>query len=504
MTVSRRAAMIGAASLPAMSLAARAASAPGTLTFGLSSYPPNLQPWSNAGTAQATVKLMMFRGLLSYAPDGSLRDELAESWGRDGETAWVFRLRDAVFHNGKPVTSADVKWTVEQVAAERSTAYLRAEFQRVERIETPDPRTVRFVMRAPTVTLPLLLANYHMPIIAAGSPADAPVGAGPFVLTAQERGVSVEFAAFNRFYRPGLPLLKSVRFAAYADENLRVAALQAGDVDVIEYVPWQSMQSIESDPALRLDSTFGPFMNLVFNGRTGPFADARLRAAVGFAIKRDEIVKAAFFGRGKPMPGLPIPEDSQFYDAARANHWAYDPDRARALLKAAGKPDGFPCALLSTAQYGMHKDTAEIVQQNLAAVGIQVELKLPDWATRVSLGNRGQYEFAVMGTAAESNDPDGLTPCLDTTLAPSYVRSFGLEAPAIHDLLNRGRAEFDPERRRAIYAEMEMAALEQAPFVGLAWRSQAYAMRQAVKGFANLPGPLSFYSGTTLEQTSNG
>ena len=87
------------------------------LRFGLSSYPPTLAPWINAGTAAGTVQLMMNRGLLSYAPDGSLQGELAESWGRDGN-AWVFKLREASFHDGTPVRAEDVKWSMEQVAAE--------------------------------------------------------------------------------------------------------------------------------------------------------------------------------------------------------------------------------------------------------------------------------------------------------------------------------------------------------------------------------------------------
>ena len=144
---------------------ARAPPLPGTLTFGLSSYPPNILPWANTGTAAATVKLMIYRGLTGFAPDGSLRAELAESWAPEGSTAWVFKLRDAMFQNGEKVTSADVKWTIEQVAGEKSTAYLRSQMQAIDKIETPDDKTVRFVMKEPAATLPLWFANFHMPII---------------------------------------------------------------------------------------------------------------------------------------------------------------------------------------------------------------------------------------------------------------------------------------------------------------------------------------------------
>ena len=86
--------------------------------------------------------------------------------------------------------------------------------------------------------------------------------------------------------------------------------------------------------------------------------------------------------------------------------------------------------------------------------GTKVTLNLPDWTTRVNLGNKGQYEFCIQGTAAENNDPDGLGALIDGELPPSMSRSFGIPAPRIHDLLAAGRAEFDPAKRKAIYAEM--------------------------------------------------
>jgi peptide/nickel transport system substrate-binding protein len=150
----------------------------------------------------------------------------------------------------------------------------------------------------------------------------------------------------------------------------------------------------------------------------------------------------------------------------------------------------------------MHKDTAAVVQQHLAEIGIQAELVLPDWPTRVTLGNRGQYEMAVMGSASEYNDPDGLTPFLAGNLAVSYVRSYGLDIPKIDELLAAGRAEFDDAKRHAIYTELQQVFLDQAPIVGLCFRDQGYAMNKQVAAFHNMPGALTFYSGTTLEQTS--
>ena len=109
------------------------------------------------------------------------------------------------------------------------------------------------------------------------------------MLTSQERGVGLEFKAFDKFYGPGVPKLKSLHMIVYADETLRVSALQSGDVDMIEYVPWQSMNALGADPKLKMDATDGPLMYLIFNGKAGPFANPKLREAVAYAADREAI-----------------------------------------------------------------------------------------------------------------------------------------------------------------------------------------------------------------------
>ena len=502
--LSRRRLVAGAATLPLAPGLARAARQPGTLSFGLSSYPPNLSPWASTGTAALTVKIQVHRGLLSFGPDAKVRGELAESWTRDGDHGWIFKLRPATFHNGAPVTSADVQWSIGQIAGEKSTAYLRGQFQDIQTVETPDPATLRIVTKSPIVTLPLLLASPFAFVLAKGSTEGGgqPIGCGPYTITNQERGVAIDLTAFDKFYKPGKPKLKKVRFVAYPDENLRVAALQAGDVDIIEYVPWQAMAAIGADKKLKLSTTDGPYMALAFNGANGPFEKEELRQAVAFAIKREEVVQAAFYGRGTVLEGPPIPKVSEYYSDKYAHVWAYDPDRAKHLMTEAGMANGFSCTLLSTAQYGMHKATAEVVQQHLAKVGINVTLNLPDWPTRVTLGNRGQYEMCVQGQAADNNDPDGLSSYIDCELPPDNSRSFGIHTPRIHELLAQGRAEFDQAKRRATYDEVQSLVIKQVPLAGLCWRAQGYGMAADVTGFANLPGGLNFYSGYSLEDVA--
>lgn len=475
-----------------------------TLRFALSAFPPSFEAWTSTGTAAGTIKLMMHRGLLSYDAQGMLRGELAESWEVDDAGVWTFHLREAKWHDGTPVTAADVAWTIEEVAKPDSAAYRQGQLALITKVETPDDRTVRIFTEEPLAILPGWFAHYHMPILKTGEPKDTQIGAGPFMLDNIERGVSVSLKAFDGYYKEGLPKLAGVEAIVYADENLRVAALEAGDVDLAEYVPWQAMEQVEGNDALKLDVVDGPFMYLTFNGSRPPFDNPKVRQAVAHAIKREDIVAAAFFNRGGALEHLPIADASEFFNPEYANAWNYDPEKSKALLAEAGYPDGFDCVMLSTAQYGMHQSTAEVCQAYLSMVGINVQLDLPEWSSRVKKGNEGQYDLAVMGTTADNNDPDGLVNVLDGALPASFVRSFALETPEISELFARGRATFDTEERKAIYKELEKVAVETVPLVGLAWRAQGYGMQSNVSGFANLPGQLTFYSGIMLEETMIG
>jgi len=503
MTLSRRSMMAGAAGTSLVTaLGTRAVRADtSVLRYGLQLYPPTFNPWQHAGTAAATVNLCYRRGLLSYAPDGKLRGELAEAWEADG-TTWNFRLRDAWFHNGEKVTSADVKYTIEQIASERSTAYLRANLQQITSIETPDDKTIRLKTARPVATLQYWLALPQAPIINRGTGAGADaVGCGPFRMEENERGVAVRFVPAARFYRPGLPKLKRLNMTVYADENARVTALQTGDVDLIEYVPWQSIDMLAANPDVKLDNTFGPFMYLIFNGRAGtPLADPRVRRAIAFAIQREDVRKAAFFGHASVVGGLPLPSDSPFYSKELAEGWSYNPARARQLMAEAGQSAGFSCNLLSNVTNRMHQSTAEVVQQNLAAIGIQTQLALPDWAGFVQRATRGQYDIAVNGTTSDSQDVDGFASVMDGSLSPAAGRSANMPTPELTRLFAEGRAEFDPAKRKAIYDEVQRLLLEQVPVCFLVKRTQAYAMRRNVQGFRNLPEQLTFHSGYTLEE----
>lgn len=497
------AAAIAASTLPLYGLPGRAQNSTGTLTVGLSAYPSNFDPFLDVGAAAAFIQQAVHRGLLGYSAAGEMRGELAESWRSVDDTTWEFVLRDATFSNGDPVTPEDVKWTLEHIGADGSTAVMKPQIDQITEIKIVDERTVHLITDGPVAVLPDWFANYYLPILPSTTtdPAAAP-GAGPFVISGQQRGEFIEVTARDDFWRNDLPKLEAIRFIIYSDENLRVAALQAGDVDLIDFVPWQSMAAIDDEPNLEVDEQAGLFMYVMFNYDFEPFKNPLVRQAIAQAIRREDVIEAAFYGRGDVLDEFPVVPGTRYENSDYADVWAYDPEKSRALLTEAGYPDGFTCRMLSTSQYSMHQDTALVVQQYLQEIGIELEMILPDWATRGQLGNEGQYDLAVQGTGWGSTDPSAWAKLLDGSSGNSVVRSYDMNYPELNEMFKQGAAELDPDRRLEIYNEIQQFVVAETPFVPLLWRVQGYGLKSSVEGFTNMPGPLTQYSGYTFETTS--
>ncbi len=478
-----------------------------SLRIGLSAYPPRFDPWGNFGIAAETVKLQSFRGLVSYGPDGSLRPELAETWVVKGGNLFEFKLREnARFHNGDRVTAHDVKFSYDRIAATNSGAYLQSFFATLT-TEVIDELHVRLTLPEINAVALQTLASYDAPIVSRRSleiDPDKPIGAGPYIVTRSERGAWIELEAFGQFYRPNCPKSKKLRFVVYPDENARMAALESGDVDLIEYVPSLSMASIRKNPALVLDNVEGAATAILFNCEEGPFKDPRIRQAVGFAIDRQAVIDGAFAGEGALCGPLPIARKSEFFDPSLENYFQRDIPRARALLAEAGYPRGLTTVLLATSSYSVHRDPAIVIQQNLAEAGIQAELSLPDWPTRVQLANAGKYQLVVGAVMAENNDPSMFRSLVSSNFPNNMNRSWSYKNERLDKLFEDSLHTMDVEKRKAIFRDIENEFVKDPPFIALCFRNQGYAASAKLSGFKNLPGYLSFYSGIMIENVSVG
>jgi glutathione transport system substrate-binding protein len=399
-----------------------------------------------------------------------------------------------------------VKFSIERILDEKTGASFRSLLSAVDTVEAVDPTTVRIKLKAPTAPFIHYLALPEAAIVSkkwvdekGADFGQAPMGAGPYTFKEWKKGQSITLEAFKGFYKPGLPKTPTIRYTFLADENSRVNAMRGGEVDLIEYVPWKDIPAIESDPGLQLLSTKGPFMGVIFNTNFKPFADPRVRQAVAYAIDRQAVIDTAFNGRGYPIWGMAMPTTSIAYDPKFDNVFKLDLDKAKSLMTEAGYPDGFKARMLSTSQYAFHQQTAVVVKAELAKIGIDLDMDLPDWATRLQKNAKGDFDIMVVGTAGDITDPDFLSDYYAS--GPLRLNSApGFADDRVDELLKAGRAELDDAKRKPIYTELQQRVLDESPIVYLMWRDQSYAAKKGLSGFQNLPGFLSFQSGISLEE----
>ncbi len=479
----------------------------GTLTYALSSDPPNMDPHIGTGSAAANVKMQLYTGLTRFWLGGEIEPDLAESVeiSDDGVT-YTFALREGVtFHNGDPFTSADVKTSYERILDEATGATSFAELSAIDTIDTPDDQTV--VLNLSQASAPLLsyLADVSTAILSAafleagGDPNTESIGTGPFVLESREPGVRVVVVRNENYYREGLPYLDQIDFIPYADENTRMAAALGGEVSLAEYVPWKDYEAIRADDALVLQpGDAAAFMCVMYHMEKEPFNDQAVRYALNFAYDRDSIIDIVFFGEGSAITGGLVPPGLWGHDESLDGTFYYDPEKAKELLAEAGYPDGFDCTLMSTSQYGMHQGTAEIVQQNLSDIGINCELELYDWPTVVERYAQGDFQFRIHGLGTGGVDPDTtLTQYFDSQAAAA--KNIAFQDDEVDRLLAEARSLVDQGERKPLYDQVQQRLAELSPFSFLTYRVQAEVTTADVLGYEHFPGGLGFQSARTLE-----
>ena len=468
--------------------------------MGLSAEPANLHAGKDTGVVGYTMNALLHRGLMAYDSEGQLIEGLAKSYEVVDPTTYQFQLRPNLkFSDGTALTSETVAKTLEYLSNPDSSAHVYAGLRYIHSVETPDDETIIVHLTNPNNAFLQYLAVPTAAIVpedALTDGLDAWVGAGPFILDEHNKGTNMILKRNESYYAADEVGLDTLELAFYPDGTARTNALLSGDVDLIDYVPWEDFDRIASTDGLTLDSQDGPFMYLHFNVTEGPVADPKVRQAIALAINRDNAVAAAFSGHGAPLAGMPVQKDDPNYDPAWDEMWGYDLDRAKQLLKEAGYGDGLELSLLTSAQYAFHQDTALSVQADLKKIGIDAQLNNPDWPTRVEEGNAGNYDIAVSGNVGAVMDLSYISGFVDGPA--NYTRSFGYSNPTLNEVLTNGVQEPDPAAQKEYYDQAREIMITDVPLVTISSRAQGYAYTDAVSGFKNLPGFLTFYSGYSL------
>lgn len=468
----------------------------GTLVYGSVTEVASLDPHVYQGTAWKTINLCIYNSLLGFNRLGEPAPSLAERWETPDAKTIIFHLRKGVkFHKGQSFTAKDVKYSLERILDPATGATLRSNLKDV-RITLVDDYTVKIEKDVPDVTLLSVLAMGETSIVSEEWMKTEPNikveanGTGPFMLTGNEPKVRVVVERNPDYFEEGLPYLSKIDFRMIKDGEARVNALKTGAVDMIDTVPWKDIDILKAMPNINVDVADGEFMNLWLNTSKKPMDDPRVRRALAFGIDREAISEAAFFGYGAPLYGPPTIKGSWYYNDALANTFSHDPEKAKALLKEAGYPDGFELELLTYHGLPIYTVTAQIVQANLKEVGVDVKIQLSEWAALVEKKNKGDYDFLIYGVTIKSPDPDVYSYYFGAE-STYWAQPIGFSDEAVESLIAEGRGTTDTDSRKEIYHQLEKRVLELTPWVFVNWRAKAQAYKDKVHGYVHLGGALS-------------
>lgn len=364
----------------------------------------SLDPYDPQGSSSSWYIQPMLFETLGYDTLKGTEPILAQKWemSPDGKE-WTFHLREGVkFHDGSPLTAEAVKFSIEKSLANKISGLgARKPPVPISRVEAPDEKTVVVHLEKPYGPFLSEIANVRIisPASYQGDKFVRPVGTGPWVV-ASFNPQEMVFAPFEDYWR-GKPKLSKVTIKCIPDPQARVMALEAGEVDVIGV----DMQGVEPAAAKRLAAS-GKYqvislhqaylVALYFNPRAKLLKDIRVRQAINYALNREEMVAKLLEGYGVPAKG-PIGFDTSIpWTNPHIKGYPYDPEKAKALLKDAGFKGDAPLKLAYEGYRAYHKALAELIQAQLAAVGIKVELNSYESGAFTKVIQAGQYDLALI------------------------------------------------------------------------------------------------------------
>ena len=466
------------ASLVAAPLQAHAQSRKDTVTLGMILEPTSLDPtMAPAAAIGEVVHYNILEGLTKINVDGSVSPLLAESWKMDADgKAYTFKLRKGVkFSDGANFDSSAVKFSFERAKDDKSTNKAKgAVFNNITHISTPDEHTVVLVLTNPDGNFLFRMGENTAVILHPNSAADAatkPVGTGPYKLDNWAKGTAVTLSKWNGFRDADAIKVKKVTFRFINDSAAQVAALLAGDIDGMpRFQSPQSLQQFQKDKrfVVEMGSTAGKGI-MTINNRKKPFDDVRVRRALSHAVDRKAFIDGVFEGLAKPIGSHMAPTDTGYVELSGT--YAYDPEKAKALLKEAGVQTPLNVTLtLPPPPYA--RKGGEILAAQLAKVGIVAKIENVEWAQWLSGTFKGNFDLTVINHV----EP------LDYMAYANPQYYWGYDSKAFRDLAAKHAATTTAKERTQLFGDMQRMITKDAVNVFLFNAANTAVYRKGLKG----------------------
>jgi len=489
-----------ALAVPAAALAA------GAIRVAANAEIRSTNPGVNRDANTDTVMLHMIEGLVGYKDDGTPAPLLAQSVqvSRDGKT-YTFKLRPGVkFHNGAPLTSADVVWSWKRYLDPNTKWLCLSEFDgsqnlKIESVEATDPMTVVFRLNQPRPLFLTQIASFqcgsgaiiHKDSVNPDGSWKAPIGTGPFKLGEWKRGEWIELTAFKD-YKPGpgprdgyvgnkAPLADTVRWIVIKDDAARRAALEKGQADLMPGLRPTELTEMGNPPNLEVRNASTMSVNsLLIQVRDPVLADAKLRQAMSAALNVTSIATIASGGAGTPNASM-VPAPSKYHTGPHNVPHKYDVAAAKKLL-AQSAYKGQPIKMVTNRRYPDMYEQSVMMHGMLREAGINVELEVLEWGTALERYQSGKYQLMSFGYSSRV-DPYLVYESMlgDKEKSPRKV----WDNPKAIALLQKAGEEGDVAKRQKTFDEMHALMLEDVPLVVLFNPGDSNGVNKKLEGFAS-------------------
>ena len=457
-----------------------------TIVVGIAQDLDNsLDPHKTVKAGTREVMFNVFEGLMKPTPEGDLTPAIASDYQvSEDRLTYTFTLRDGVkFHNGDTVTAEDAVYSIQRCAAATETGIVPVEaFSNITDIQAPDASTVVITLAQPDneflsyMTTAVLPADYDQ------QDTD-PVGTGPFKFVSRAAQDSIVLEKFDEYW--GTPAqLDQVTFKIIENADSLLMSLQSGAIDLCAHLTSTQVAQLGEDFDVA-EGTMNLVQALYLNNAVAPFDNELVRQALCYAIDKKNILDLAFDGYGSPIGSSMYPAFGKYFDESLTDYYPHDTEKAKELLARAGYPDGFSMTITVPSNYKPHMDTAQVLVQQLAEVGITAEIQAVEWESWVSdaYTNR-QFQSTVVGVDASNMTARALLERFTSTADNNFINYSNADYDA---LFAQAQATADDAEQTALYKEMEKNLTEHAANVYIQDLADLVAVRKGLEGVTFYP-----------------
>jgi peptide/nickel transport system substrate-binding protein len=464
---------------------------PGVVTMALDQTPDNLDPRIGQNAASQRLDSLIFNSLVKKNQNSELVPDLALRWDLPDPTTYVFHLRDDVrFHDGRPLTSKDVRFTFRSIL-DGAVRTLKSghPYNLIREIDTPDSQTVIFKLKEPFAPFLWNLANGVIGIIPDGSPSDFnrhPIGSGPFEFVHHIQDQEVVLKRNDTYFgkRAGVAVL---RFKVIPEEVVVALELRKGSVDLeLNALAPDMVEVLKRYDRLKVTQSPGTnYQYIAFNMTDPVFRDVRVRQAFAYGIDREAVIKYLWRNQARPALGI-LPPNNWAY-TGDVKTYPYDPERARQLLREAGQ-EHLSFTYRVNSENATVVQMAAIFQQQLREIGVTMQIQGNEFATFFADVMKGDFQAYSLRWIGANNDPDMFNYVFHSKAVPPNGANRGHYAnKRVDELVEFARREVDTEKRKQAYHEVQRILAEEVPYISLFYWDNVCVSNKRIEGIQLYP-----------------